>query len=231
MAILVNKNTTQGPLRTLGRTGTQSVRFIPAPRVYLFPPNYSSNPPVFFGTFGGATLSGAIDAGIVEGNAVVTLSRTVNPVFCGVDKMLVGMCSQSIRGQIDFTLSQFDDVTTELITGLSPASYTTNVYANYLVGAQPLTPVGLMLVVQGKLDGKEWQFYNPTALLSFAFDNQGDYMGLRVSGLLPGFASAGGTSNQILSVTIVSSSSAPIIVYPSGGYGVTPYGSNYGDPA
>jgi hypothetical protein len=218
--ITVNKNTTQNPSVAQGRTGQQSLRFIPAPRVYIAPPDYSPVPGTVFPLSNGSTPSAFTDLGVVTGNASVQITRATAPVFSGVDKIQTGVVSQGISGGVSFSLSQMDDFLLEQLSGTGPA-YTSTGYANYQIGGQNLTPAALLLVVQNKLDGKEWQFYNPTALLSFSFDNQSDAMGLKVSGILPAYATSLGGPKSILSITIGALSLGF-------GYGVTPYGVAFG---
>jgi hypothetical protein len=218
--ITTNRNTTQAPLSATGRTGQQSIKFIPAPRVYIGPPDYSTPANVLLGFSNGNSPVGFKDLGIVEGSAKVYVSRSTNPIYVGVDRLLRTVYSQAINGNISFALSQFDDFALESVSGIAPLYASSGVYANYQLGGQDLIPVSLLLVSQNKLDGKEWQFYNPTALISFSIEPSGDAMVLKVSAILPAFSGIGNTKDQLLSVTILSSD-VP-------GFGLLGYGYVYG---
>lgn len=221
--ITVNKNTTQTPSTAAGRTGQQSIRFIPAPRVYIAPPDYSPVPGTVFALSNGSTPSTFTDLGVVNGNASVQATRSLVPIFSGVDKIQTGVVCNGIDASVNFSLSQMDDFILEKVSGTGPA-YTGTGYANYQIGGQNLTAAALLLVVQNKLDGKEWQFYNPTALLSFSFENQSDAMGLKVSGVLPAYATYLGGPKSILSITL----GALAVSLLGFGYGITPWGTDWG---
>jgi hypothetical protein len=218
--LIVNRNTTQSPMTRTGRTGAQSIRCIPAPRVYIGPPDYLDTPNVVFGFSNGNSPIGFVDVGVVSGAATVALNRSLNEIFCGVDKILSNVYSQSTKASISFTLSQLDDVALETAAGVVPA-FSGAGYVNYQIGQPNITPAGLLLVSQNKLDGKEWQFYNPAALLTVSFDNNSDAMEIKVSAILPSFKPIAGADSQVLSVSVLSGNIP--------GYGLMGYGASYGE--
>jgi hypothetical protein len=212
MAIAVNKNTTQATMQNAagavvaGRSGTQSIKWIPAPRVYVKTSDATVSSPVqsYFTKSNGVTPTGWTDLGSVLGSAKVAYSQKVKEVSTGMDSYFRGAYVDSKIGQVEFNLSQLDDVVLEQITGLSASVITSGSIINYQIGQLDLNQMALLLVVQNKFDSKEWQFYNPNAFLNFAFEEQGDALSLKVTGYLPFFTAAGalGTKEGMLSATV-----------------------------
>jgi hypothetical protein len=203
MAIIVNKNTTQNPI-TSGRTGTQSIKFIPAPRVYVKTADSLSAAPVqsYFTKSNGATPTGWTDLGIVRGTAKVTYDQKATEVQTGIDKVTRFAYTSERKGAIDFTLDQTDDAVLEQVSGMSASVVTAGSVVNYQFGTVDLSQLALLLVVQNKLDGKEWQFYNPNAFLDFSFDDSNNELGLKVNGIMPYFMAVGQTNQSLFSVTV-----------------------------
>lgn len=204
MAIAVNKNTTQQPMVAAGRTGTQSIKFIPAPRVYVKTADAILNAPVqsYFTKSNGVTPTGWTDLGVVEGAVKVTYTAKVKEVTTGIDQYLRGAYVDSKTGQIEFTLDQMDDVVLEQMTGLTASVITSGSIVNYLVGASDLNQMAVLLVVQNKFDSKEWQFYNPNTYLNFSFEDAAGAMTLKVTGYLPFFTAAGQAKESMWSTTV-----------------------------
>lgn len=204
MAIAVNKNTTQQPMSTAGRTGTQSIKWIPAPRVYVKTADTIVNSPVqtYFTKSNGVTPAGWTDLGIVDGSAKVTYTQKVKEVTTGLDSYLRGAYIDSKTGNIEFSLGQMDDIALEQITGLSASVITSGSVINYQIGQVDINQMAMLLVVQNKFDGKEWQFYNPNAYLNFTFEEKGDALALKVTGYLPFFTANGQTKESMLSATV-----------------------------
>lgn len=204
MAIVVNKNTFQSPLTATGRTGTQSIKFIPAPRVYIKTADAITSTPVqnYFTKSNGTTPSGWTDLGIVVGMAKVTYTKKVKEVLTGIDEYLRAAYVGSKNAHIEFDLSQTDDYALENISGLTASVITTGSVVNYQIGEEDLNQVALLLVAQNKLDGKEWQFYNPNAYISFVYAEQNEGLILKCDGLLPYFRANGQTSDSMLSATV-----------------------------
>lgn len=204
MSIVVNKNTAQNPI-TSGLTGAQSVKVIPAPRVYVRAPDSTSAAIVPSVKSNGATPTGTPvwnDLGVVEDTAAVKYVKKVKQVTTGIDDVLRAAYAQSKTGEIDFTLSQVDDAVVNLVSGLAASQITSGSAYTFHLGQEDLTQVALLLVSQNKLDGKEWQFYSPLAYLSFDWqDNKGE-MQLKCTGLLPFFTVQGQTEEDILAASI-----------------------------
>lgn len=203
MAVIVNKNTTQTPNAT-GRTGAQSIKFIPAPRVYVKTADSMTAAPVqdYFTKSNGVTPTGWTDLGIVKGVAKVTYDQKATEVQTGIDKVTRSAYTSERKAMIDFTLDQLDDVALEQVSGMSASVITSGSVVNYQYGTVDLQQMALLLVVQNKLDGKEWQFYNPNAFINFSFDGANDALGLKVDAILPYFQAVGQTLQSVFSQTI-----------------------------
>jgi hypothetical protein len=204
MAVIANKNTTQKGMSTAGRTGTQVVKYIPAPRVYVKTADALANTPVqnYFTKSNGATPAGWTDLGSVLGVAKVTYAAKVKEVTTGIDNYFRAAYFDGKTGNIEFELEQLDDVALEQVSGLTASVITAGSVVNYQVGQNDLNILALLLVVQNKLDGKEWQFYNPAAYLNFAFNDSGDALTLKTTGYLPFFTALGQTAESMISTTI-----------------------------
>jgi hypothetical protein len=204
MAIAVNKNTTQQPMTAAGRTGTQALKWIPGPRVYVKAAESLTSAPVqlYYTKSNGTTPAGWTDLGSVQGAAKVNYNQKVKEVTTGLDNYFRAAYIDQKVGQVEFNLSQLDDVVLEQVTGLTASVITSGSVINYQVGQLDLNQLALLMVVQNKLDGKEWQFYNPSAYLNFAFEESGDAMTLKVTGLLPFFTANGQTKEGMLSATV-----------------------------
>lgn len=204
MPVARNKNTTQQPMSTIGRTGAQSIQFIPAPRVYIKDADVLVSTPVesYFTKSNGVTPSGWTDLGIVDGKAVVSYTKKSNDVKTGLDQVLRATYTTEKAATMTFSLGQFDDVALETISSLTASVIVSSSVVNYQVGQDDITQKAILLVVQNKLDSKEWQFYNPAAYLNFGFDDSGNSMLLKCTVTLPFFTANGNANGEsVLSVT------------------------------
>lgn len=204
MAIAFNKNTAETPLTTTGRTGVQSIKLIPAPRVYVKTADSLTAAPVqdYYTKSNGTTPTGWTDLGIVRGAAKVTYNAKAQDITTGIDNVLRGQYLKERTANIEFNLSQLDDLVLETVAGLTASVITAGSIVNYQFGQTDLNQMAVLLVVTSKFDSKEWQFYNPNAFLNFVFDDQGDAMELKVTGALPFFKALGQTTESVLSTTI-----------------------------
>lgn len=204
MAVITNKNTSQKGMSVAGRTGAQTVKFIPAPRVYVKVADAQLNAPVqnYFTKSNGATPVGWTDLGSVLGAAKLTYTAKVKEITTGIDNYFRGAYLDGKSGNVEFELEQLDDVALEVVSGLTSSVITAGSVVNYQVGQNDLNILALLLVVQNKFDGKEWQFYNPAAYLNFTFAEAGDAMALKCTGYLPFFTAAGQTLESMISSTL-----------------------------
>lgn len=204
MAIINNKNTAQSLMTTAGRTGTQVTKFIDAPRVYVKSADSISAAPVqtYFNKSNGVTPATWTDLGQVIGSAKVTYNKKSKDVTTGIDEVLRASYVGSKDVTIEATLGQFDDVVLEQLSGLTASVITSGSIVSYAVGSEDLIQLALLLVVQNKLDGKEWQFYNPAAYLNYSFEASGDALAVKMTGKLPFFTPQGGTKEQFIAQTM-----------------------------
>lgn len=203
MSIVINKNTSGLPMSQTGRTGVQSYKFVPAPRVYVKAPDPTTNTPVqdYYTKSNGVTPTGWTDLGTVQGFAKLNYNAKVKEVQLGIDNRLYGAYLDNVAAQCDFELVQFDDVAVETISGMNASVISAGSVINYAWGQTDLNQLALLLVVQNKLNGKEWQFYNPNAFINFTFAEQGDGLYLKCTSYLPFFVANGQTISQCLSAT------------------------------
>jgi len=203
-SVISNKNSGQAPMTQAGHTGLQSYKFIPAPRVYVKTADVTQNTPVqsYFAKSNGVTPTGWTDLGSVQGAVKVTYDQKTKEVRTGIDNLLRAAYLEQKGGNAEFSLAQADDVTLEQVTGLTASVITAGSTVNYQIGQTDMNVLAVLFVVQNKLNGKEIQYYNPAAFITFNFDYSGDEMDLKVTALLPGFTAAGQTNEGFLSVTM-----------------------------
>lgn len=196
MAVTVNKNTQQSPV-SAGLTGTQVVKFIDAPRVYV--KTKDSTPTPVTTKSNGSTPGSWTDLGIVEGKVRIAYTKETNEVRTGIDQVLRATYVRQRNGSFEFTLNQFDDVVVKELSGVTPSTITSGSIVQFAMGGEDVIERALLLVVQNKLDGKEWQFYAPAAQLSFSIEDSGEATVVRGVGNLPAFSYNG--SDAILIMT------------------------------
>jgi hypothetical protein len=202
--VLSNKNTTQAPMTAVGRTGVQSYKFIPAPRVYVKAADPTLNSPVqnYQTKSNGVTPTGWTDLGSVQGNLKLVYDQKTKEVRTGIDNYLRAAYLNQKGGSAEFSLAQTDDVTLEQISGLTASVITAGSVVNYQVGATDMNVLAILFVVQNKLNGKEWQFYHPAAYLTFNFEYATDEIDLKATALLPAFTANGQTTEGFISCSV-----------------------------
>lgn len=197
MAVIANLNTRQDPVAS-GLTGTQVIKFIDAPRVYIKTADTVATPITVKSN--GATPSGYTDLGIVDGKLKITYSVDVKEVRTGIDETLRVTYGGKKTASFEFNLSQFDDVAFSNISGLTASSITSGSVYQFSIGSSDLIQKALLLVSQNKLDGKEWQFYHPNAYLSFAIGDNGQETILTGTANCPSFTYGSGTALVVGSI-------------------------------
>lgn len=187
-----------------GRTGTQSIKLIPASRVYVKIPDstYAAPYNTYASYTNGATPSGWTDLGTIGGTAKVIYEHKAKEVRTGIDSYLRAAYLDQKSARVEFTLSQFDDIVIETITDAAPNTFVAGA-AEYLLGTTDLTELALLLVTQNKLDGKEVHFYNPRTLISFNFDATTEELGLKCVALAPFFTPVGSAVESAFSLTFL----------------------------
>lgn len=184
MAVITNKNTSQTPVST-GLTGTQVVKFIDAARVYVKTKDTNATPVT--AKSNGSTPSGWTDLGIVDGKVKITYEKELFEVRTGIDSILRSTFVKQRTGMFEFTLSQFDDVVIKELSGITPSTLSAGSTVQFAIGQEDVIDKALLLVVQNKLDGKEWQFYAPAAQMTFNIGDAGEATVVNGKGNLPAF--------------------------------------------
>jgi hypothetical protein len=219
MAVIVNKNTQGTPISGVGRLSSQSIRHVEAPRLYLLATSAGStttdlliNCPVqnYFVKSNGATPtilgSGStnqwLDLGIVEGFLKVGYTKKVQEIKTGIDKVFRTAYVNEKVGTFECSLSQFSDYVLEKVSGLTASVITAGSIINYQAGQEDLNQCGILLVSQNKLDGQEWQFFNPNAFINFVYEEKGDALMLKMTAILPFFTAVGQTTQSMFSTTV-----------------------------
>jgi len=201
MSVINNLNTRQNP-GPAGLTGTQVIKFIPGPRVYIkAEASYSSPAPVTTKS-NGVAPSGWTDLGIVNGNVKITYTKNVKEVRTGIDQILRQTYIDKKTAQFEFALSQFDDAALSALSGLTASQIVAGSTYQYAIGAEDVVGTSLLLVLQNKLDGKEWQFYTPTANMTFDIADASGEVVLNGKGELLAFAWGGGSNEALMVGTI-----------------------------
>ena len=188
MPVITNLNTTQTPITT-GLTGTQSIKVIDAPRVYI--KTKDASPAIPYVKSNGVKPSGWTDLGVVEGKVKVNYSKERKEVRTGIDQVLRGTYSGQKSGDFEFVLTQFDDVVVKELTGLTASVISAGSIVQFALGQDDVVERALLLVVQNKFDGKEIQFYHPAAFISMTIEDNGDSTVVRGRADLPAFTLSG----------------------------------------
>ena len=196
MAVIVNAWTRQNPVAAQGRTGDQSIKFVPAPRIFIKTAESTTSAPVqtYYTKSNGTALTGWTDLGIVEGLATLTYNKTNKDVKTGIDQILRLRYIGEKTAEIEASLSQFDDLAFENVSGLTASVISNGSIIAYRAGEEDVINKAIMLVAQNKLNGKEWQVYNPSAYMSFSYNLNGDFLELKFNAALPAFTPTGQTS-------------------------------------
>jgi len=190
-------------MSTAGQTGAQSIRLIPAPRVYVKAADITTAAPVeeYYTKSNGTTPAGWTDLGIVDGNVAITYAKKTTDVKTGLDNYLRAVYINEKTASATFNLSQFDDVALEKLTGLTASVITSGSVVNFQIGQDDLVQLATLFVVQNKLDGKEWQFYNPSAYLNFSIADVNNATVLKVAAEFPSFTADGASKESFFSLT------------------------------
>jgi hypothetical protein len=184
MPIIANLNSRQTPVTT-GATGTQVIKFIDCPRVYVKAPDTTPTPITIKSN--GTTPAGYTDLGVVDGKVKVQYDKEQKEVRTGLDEILRAVYVGKKTAGFEFNLSQFDDIVIGQLTGLTAVSLNSGSAAQFAVGSEDVVSKALVMVLQNKIDGKEWQFYHPAALMTFSMTDSGETTLVTGKAMLPAF--------------------------------------------
>ncbi len=178
MAVISNLNTKQTPLSAPGLTGTQTIKFIEAPRMYIKSVDVSPAPVAVKSN--GSLPSGWTDLGVVNGVVKVNYTRNTKEVRTGIEQVLRAEYIDKKTASFEADLAQFDDTVISNITGLTASVITSGSIVTFGVGGEGIVNKAVLLVMQSLLDGKEVQLYNPNTLMNFNYNNNGDEISIKV---------------------------------------------------
>lgn len=219
MAVIINKNTQQTPISNPSgaQTGTQSIKFIPAGRVYLKTSIDSTTaaPVQVYAAYtqksNGATIVAPTGAGVTAGTYVdlgimltpgkLTYNKVQKKIQTGLDKITQLVYVESRDANLEFELTQLDDYILQKL-GFTASVITSGSSINFQVGQEEVINVALVVVYQNKLDGKEIQWYHPNAALTVSFNQNGDELSVKVSCELIAFQASGSTLLSLVSTTV-----------------------------
>jgi hypothetical protein len=206
LSVIVNRNTTQTPNALQGNTGVQVIRFIPACRVYVKSPDSTTAAPVqaYYTKSNGSTPTGWTDLGIMNGPGAITYTKNKKKVQTGIDKITRAVYIEEKGAVIDIDLDQFDDTVLTQLTGLTPSIITAGSITNLQIGQEDVVQKALLFVCQNKLDGKEIQWYHPSAQIAFTIEYSDDAMRVKMSSELIAFTASGQSIDTLMSTTIFS---------------------------
>lgn len=219
MAIIVNRNTQQTPLGTpVGSvTGVQSIKHIPAGRVYIktAPDSTTATPVNLYAAYSmksngatpvapvGAGVTGGtyIDLGIMSTPGKLTYNKVQKKVQTGIDKITQLIYVESRDANLEFELDQLDDyLMTQL--GFTASVITNGSSVNFQVGQEDVINVAIIIVYQNKIDGKEIQWYHPSGALTVSFNSSADSLSLKVMCEMIAYQAAGASLLSLVSTTV-----------------------------
>lgn len=182
-----------------GLTGAQVEFFIPASRIYLKAIDVAPAAPVLKSN--GATPASWTDLGAMRNAAAVTYTKNTVKLVAGVDKKLRKVYTDALTGTFNCSLGQFDDVVLQQVTGLTPYTVQAGSIVRFPIGAESVVQSAVLLVDQNKIDGKEMQYYNPAAFLTFALEEVNGATCVKLTVDLPTFIDAQ-SNEQLFALTV-----------------------------
>jgi hypothetical protein len=219
MAVIVNKNTQQTPLGTPAGsiTGVQSIKFIPAGRVYIKtnPDSTTATPVNLYAAYtqksNGATPIAPVGTGVTTGTYLdlgimltpgkLTYNKVQKKVQTGLDKITQLIYVESRDANLEFELTQLDDYILQQL-GFTASVITAGSSINFQVGQEDVINVAMLCVYQNKIDGKEIQWYHPSAALTVTFNQSGDELSVKVMAEMVSFQAVGATLLSLVSTTV-----------------------------
>jgi hypothetical protein len=219
MAVIVNKNTQQTPLGnpTGAVTGVQSIKFIPAGRVYLksAPDSTTATPVNLYAAYtqksNGQTITAPVGAGVSMGTYVdlgimntpgkLTYNKTQKKVQTGIDKITQLIYVESRDANLEFELDQLDDYLLAQL-GFAASVITAGSSVNFQIGQEDVVNAAIVIVYQNKIDGKEIQWYHPSAALTVTFNAAADSLTIKVMCEMIAFQAVGASLLSLISTTV-----------------------------
>lgn len=219
MAVIVNKNTQQTPLgNPVGSvTGVQSIRFIPAGRVYVktSPDSVTAAPVNVYAAYTqksngatvvapagtGVTAGTYLDLGIMSTPGKLTYNKNQKKIQTGIDKITQLIYVESRDASLEFNLDQLDDYILQQL-GFSASVITNGSSINFQIGQEDVVTLAMVVVYQNKIDGKEIQWYHPAAAFTVTFDSSADQLSVKCNVELTAYTAAGASLLSLISTTV-----------------------------
>jgi hypothetical protein len=189
-------------IRTMGDPLTgSSTKLIPATRVYIktaittpFTEPASGRITATTGPAGWTDLGG-----ILNSKVMITYNKDLKEIRTGLDQILRVSYVSNKTATASFALENYDVAALAAITGqtaLLVYSGTPSAYVGQklFIGKEDVVSKAIMFLCTNKIDNKEHRFFNPSADLSFTFEEDGDSVVIRVTASLNGFVPADDTS-------------------------------------
>jgi hypothetical protein len=226
MAVIVNKNTQQTPLGVPSGavSGIQSIKFIPAGRVYI-KVNASTLAPQSDSTLAtnvnayaaftqksdGVTITNPlpdgglfVDLGIMSTPGKLTYNKVQKKVQTGIDKITQLIYVESRDANLEFELDQLDDYLLARL-GFVTSVITAGSSVNFQIGQEDVINTAIVIVYQNKIDGKEIQWYHPSGALTVTFNAAADALTVKVMCEMIAFQAIGSTILSLVSCTTFAS--------------------------
>ena len=215
----VTQATQQTPLGTPAGsiTGVQSIKHIPAARVYVKSTTDSTTaaPVLLYAAYTqksngttitaptgtGVTAGTYIDLGIMSTPGKVTYTKSQKKVQTGIDKITQLIYVESRSAMIEFNLDQMDDYLLQQL-GFNSSVVTAGSSINFQIGQEDVVNLAMVLVYQNKIDGKEIQWYHPSAAFTVTFETSSDSLAIKCSVELIAFQAAGASLLSLVSTTV-----------------------------
>jgi hypothetical protein len=190
-SIISNKNTAQDVATFTGDIvgGSEVSFFIAASRFYIKASDAVPTPVAL--KSGGKTPTGWTDMGMMYGAGKVTYTKDTVKLKSGTDKILRKAYIGEKNAELEIILGQYDEGVLKNVTGLSPYTVSAGSIVHFSVGAESLVQTAVLLVQQNKTDGKEVQYYNPSAFVNFSLEEQDGSQVVKVNADMPAFQWAG----------------------------------------
>lgn len=201
-------------------TGVQSIRHIPAARVYvkLAPDSTTAAPVNAYAAYSmkssGQTITCPTGAGVVAGTYIdlgimstpgkVTYTKNQKKVQTGIDKITQLIYVESRSAMVEFTLDQMDDYLLQEL-GFSSSVITAGSSINFQIGQEDVVNMAMVLVYENKIDGKEIQWYHPSAAFTVTFETSAESLVIKCSVEMIAFQAAGASLLSLVSTTVFAS--------------------------
>ncbi len=206
MSVIVNNWTSGKPNVSPGATGIQSIKHIPACRVFVKAAESITAAPVYtyaaysFKT-NGIAPTGWTDLGTTQATGKITYTKNLKKVQTGLDKVTRSVYIGEKDANIEVDLTQLDDL---LLTnlGFNGSAVTAGSTFNFQFGQEDVVQKALLLVYANKIDGKEIHWYHPAAYISVSLKENSDELDVTLQAECTAFTAIGATNDSLMSVTV-----------------------------